>query len=186
MSPILPKRRCGPVNRYWSIADSARLTYSYAQSGAAQLGRFRAPRPISARPRGLSLRLCAFDFTQRSITRTPELPTRDSALSLGGVLRMKSLKIGTSRFPVPRAPAPRKIADAYQLLAELGAVDERNIYSYRLACEVPDRSSASAMTCCAATSLSRQILTKPRRSKCRTLVTVLRTRSAGDQAHSEE
>ena len=43
------------------------------------------------------------------------------------ILRMKALKIGNVEdFPFLEAPGPRMIADGYQLLAELGAVDERN------------------------------------------------------------
>jgi ATP-dependent helicase HrpA len=43
------------------------------------------------------------------------------------ILRMKALKIGNVEdFPFLEAPSPRMIADGYQLLAELGAVDERN------------------------------------------------------------
>ncbi|MDP2811218.1 MAG: DUF3418 domain-containing protein, partial [Rhodocyclaceae bacterium] len=46
--------------------------------------------------------------------------------SLAGViLRMKSLHLGdVEDFPFLEAPAPRMIADGYQLLAELGAIDE--------------------------------------------------------------
>ncbi|OGA44420.1 MAG: ATP-dependent RNA helicase HrpA [Betaproteobacteria bacterium RIFCSPLOWO2_12_FULL_62_58] len=43
------------------------------------------------------------------------------------ILRMKSLKIGdVEDFPFLDPPSPRMIADGYQLLTELGAVDERN------------------------------------------------------------
>lgn len=43
------------------------------------------------------------------------------------ILRTKSLKIGdVEDFPFLDAPGSRMIADGYQLLAELGAVDERN------------------------------------------------------------
>ncbi|MFA4970730.1 MAG: ATP-dependent RNA helicase HrpA, partial [Sulfuritalea sp.] len=41
------------------------------------------------------------------------------------ILRMKSLHLGdVEDFPFLEAPAPRMIADGYQLLAELGAMDE--------------------------------------------------------------
>ena len=48
--------------------------------------------------------------------------------SLAGViLRMKALGLGdVERFPFLDSPAPRMIADGYQLLAELGAVNEAN------------------------------------------------------------
>ncbi len=43
------------------------------------------------------------------------------------ILRMKALGLGdVERFPFLDPPAPRMIADGYQLLAELGAVDESN------------------------------------------------------------
>src|SRR4051794_18222293 len=43
------------------------------------------------------------------------------------ILRMKSLRIGAAEdFPFLDPPLPRMIADGYQLLAELGAVDESN------------------------------------------------------------
>ena len=43
------------------------------------------------------------------------------------ILRMKSLRIGdVEDFPFLDAPSARLISDGYQLLAELGAVDERN------------------------------------------------------------
>ncbi len=42
------------------------------------------------------------------------------------ILRMKSLKLGEpDEFPFVEPPLPKMIADGYQLLAELGAVDER-------------------------------------------------------------
>ncbi|SEO46367.1 ATP-dependent RNA helicase HrpA [Nitrosovibrio sp. Nv6] len=44
------------------------------------------------------------------------------------ILRMKSLKIGeVENFPFLEPPPPRMIADGYQLLAELGAVDDSNM-----------------------------------------------------------
>ncbi|MFM8609908.1 MAG: ATP-dependent RNA helicase HrpA [Burkholderiaceae bacterium] len=48
--------------------------------------------------------------------------------SLAGViLRMKSLHLGdVAQFPFIEAPSGRAIADGYQLLAELGAVDDAN------------------------------------------------------------
>jgi ATP-dependent helicase HrpA len=74
---------------------------------------------------GICVRLYAEDdhaarpeFTDPEVLRT----------SLAAViLRMKSLKIGeVERFPFLEAPNSRAIADGYQLLAELGAVDEDN------------------------------------------------------------
>ncbi|MBV8211319.1 MAG: ATP-dependent RNA helicase HrpA [Burkholderiaceae bacterium] len=48
--------------------------------------------------------------------------------SLAGViLQMKSLGLGdVAQFPFVQPPSPRAVADGYQLLAELNAVDERN------------------------------------------------------------
>src|SRR5262249_60892546 len=43
------------------------------------------------------------------------------------ILRMKALGLtDVERFPFLDPPAPRMIADGYQLLAELGAVDDAN------------------------------------------------------------
>ena len=64
------------------------------------------------------------DFAGRPRFTDPEILRSSLA---GVILRMKSLHLGVvERFPVPRAPAPRAIADGYQLLAELGAVDDAN------------------------------------------------------------
>ncbi|MBI4195806.1 MAG: ATP-dependent RNA helicase HrpA [Betaproteobacteria bacterium] len=64
------------------------------------------------------------DYASRPEYTDPEV-LRSSLASV--ILRMKSLKIGeVEDFPFLDAPSPRMIADGYQLLAELGAVDERN------------------------------------------------------------
>ncbi|PSJ17517.1 ATP-dependent RNA helicase HrpA [Nitrosomonas supralitoralis] len=63
------------------------------------------------------------DFEARARYTDPEI-LRSSLAAV--ILRMKSLKIGeVESFPFLEAPAPRMIADGYQLLAELGAVDEK-------------------------------------------------------------
>lgn len=61
------------------------------------------------------------------ISRTPFTDPEILRSSLAGViLRMKSLGLGdVVNFPFLEAPSGRAIADGYQLLAELGAVDER-------------------------------------------------------------
>ena len=62
------------------------------------------------------------DFKQRPAYTEPEILRSSLA---GVILRMKSLHLGdVEDFPFLEAPAPRMIADGYQLLAELGAMDE--------------------------------------------------------------
>jgi ATP-dependent helicase HrpA len=62
------------------------------------------------------------DFNGRERFTTPEILRSSLA---GVILRMKSLHLGTvEEFPFLEAPSGRAIADGYQLLAELGAVDE--------------------------------------------------------------
>ena len=64
------------------------------------------------------------DYGTRPEYAEPEI-LRSSLASV--ILRMKSLRIGdVEDFPFLEAPSPRMIADGYQLLAELGAVDGRN------------------------------------------------------------
>ncbi|PTQ84860.1 ATP-dependent RNA helicase HrpA [Nitrosomonas ureae] len=63
------------------------------------------------------------DYQARKPYTDPEI-LRSSLAAV--ILRMQSLKIGdVENFPFLEAPAPRMIADGYQLLAELGAVDEK-------------------------------------------------------------
>ncbi|MDP1733171.1 MAG: ATP-dependent RNA helicase HrpA [Sulfuritalea sp.] len=62
------------------------------------------------------------DFNQRPPYTEPEILRSSLA---GVILRMKSLHLGdVEDFPFLEAPAPRMIADGYNLLAELGALDE--------------------------------------------------------------
>lgn len=64
------------------------------------------------------------DFEGRPRFTDPEILRSSLA---GVILRMKSLRLGdVARFPFLEAPSPRAIADGYQLLNELGAVDEAN------------------------------------------------------------
>jgi len=64
------------------------------------------------------------DYRARPPFTDPEI-LRSSLASV--ILRMKSLGLGDIEgFPFLDPPAPRMIADGYQLLAELGAVDELN------------------------------------------------------------
>ena len=62
------------------------------------------------------------DFAKRAPYTDPEILRSSLA---GVILRMKSLHLGdVEEFPFLEAPAPRMVADGYQLLAELGAIDE--------------------------------------------------------------
>ena len=62
------------------------------------------------------------DFDKRAPYTEPEILRSSLA---GVILRMKSLHLGNVEdFPFLEAPLPRMIADGYQLLAELGAIDE--------------------------------------------------------------
>ncbi|KNZ33213.1 MAG: ATP-dependent helicase [Methylibium sp. NZG] len=64
------------------------------------------------------------DFAGRPRFTDPEIMRSSLA---GVILRMKSLGLGTVEdFPFLEPPPRRAIADGYQLLAELGAVDEAN------------------------------------------------------------
>ncbi len=73
---------------------------------------------------GVAIRLYAEDdYNARPQYTDPEI-LRSSLAHV--ILRMKALKIGdVEDFPFLEAPTPRMIADGYQLLAELGAVDAR-------------------------------------------------------------
>jgi len=62
------------------------------------------------------------DFAKRASYTEPEILRSSLA---GVILRMKSLHLGdVDAFPFLEPPPPRMIADGYQLLAELGAIDE--------------------------------------------------------------
>jgi ATP-dependent helicase HrpA len=64
------------------------------------------------------------DFARRPRFTDPEI-VRSSLASV--ILRMKSLRLGDVRaFPFVEAPPARAIADGYDLLAELGAIDNDN------------------------------------------------------------
>ncbi|PWT70231.1 MAG: ATP-dependent RNA helicase HrpA, partial [Proteobacteria bacterium] len=72
---------------------------------------------------GVCLRLYSeLDYRSRAEFTDPEI-LRSSLASV--ILRMKALKLGeVEDFPFVEPPSPRAIADGYQLLAELNAVDE--------------------------------------------------------------
>ncbi|MBC7604023.1 MAG: ATP-dependent RNA helicase HrpA [Ramlibacter sp.] len=64
------------------------------------------------------------DFAGRPRFTDPEILRSSLA---GVILRMKSLRLGSvNDFPFIEAPSSRAIADGYQLLNELGAVDDAN------------------------------------------------------------
>ena len=64
------------------------------------------------------------DYTGRPKFTDPEIMRSSLA---GVILRMKSLNLGlVEEFPFIEPPPRRAIADGYQLLAELGAVDDHN------------------------------------------------------------
>lgn len=64
------------------------------------------------------------DFNSRPRFTDPEILRSSLA---GVILRMKSLHLGdVAQFPFIEAPSGRAIADGYQLLGELGAVDDAN------------------------------------------------------------
>ena len=73
---------------------------------------------------GVCIRLYGLeDFNARAKFTDPEI-LRSSLASV--ILRMKSLKFGqVEAFPFLEAPKPKAISDGYQLLGELGAVDEQ-------------------------------------------------------------
>ncbi|MBC8119744.1 MAG: ATP-dependent RNA helicase HrpA, partial [Burkholderiaceae bacterium] len=74
---------------------------------------------------GICIRLYAEDdFERRARFTDPEVQRSSLA---GVILRMKSLGLGdVAEFPFVEPPPARAIADGYQLLAELNAVDARN------------------------------------------------------------
>jgi ATP-dependent helicase HrpA len=74
---------------------------------------------------GICIRLYdAASFDSRPRFTDPEI-LRSSLAAV--ILRMKSLRLGeVEDFPFVQAPPRRAVADGYQLLAELGAVDEAN------------------------------------------------------------
>ncbi len=74
---------------------------------------------------GVCIRLYSEDdYARRAGFTDPEVQRSSLA---GVILRMKSLGLGdVAEFPFVEPPSSRAIADGYQLLAELNAVDERN------------------------------------------------------------
>ncbi|MDB5800951.1 MAG: putative ATP-dependent helicase [Rhodocyclales bacterium] len=107
------------MNRY-SVRNKVELLQveKIAQSAAKQ----RAGRCGRVQD-GICIRLYAEeDFNRRLEHTEPEILRSSLA---GVILRMKSLHLGAvEEFPFIDAPTPRAIGDGYQLLQELGAVDD--------------------------------------------------------------
>ncbi len=109
------------VNRYSyrnkvELLQIEKISRASANQRSGRCGRVAA---------GVCIRLYdADDFVARDEFTDPEI-LRTSLAAV--ILRMKSLKIGdVEDFPFLEPPPPRMIADGYQLLAELGAVDDEN------------------------------------------------------------
>ena len=109
------------VNRYsWRTKVEQLQIEKISQASANQ----RAGRCGRVAP-GVCIRLYAEDdYAARRDFADPEI-LRSSLAAV--ILRMKSLRIGdVEDFPFLDPPQPRMIADGYQLLQELGAVDAEN------------------------------------------------------------
>ncbi len=108
------------VNRYSSRAKVEQLQIERISQAAARQRAGRCGRVSN----GICVRLYAEeDFNERPEFTDPEI-LRSSLASV--ILRMASLKLGdVENFPFIEAPHSRLIADGYQLLQELGAVDDQ-------------------------------------------------------------
>ena len=108
------------VNRYSARAKVEQLQIEKISQAAARQRAGRCGRVSN----GICVRLYAEeDFNARPEYTEPEI-LRSSLASV--ILRMASLKLGdVDDFPFIEAPHSRLIADGYQLLQELGAVDDQ-------------------------------------------------------------
>jgi ATP-dependent helicase HrpA len=106
------------VNRYSPRAKVEQLQIEKISQAAARQRAGRCGRMSN----GICVRLYSEeDFNARSEYTDPEI-LRSSLASV--ILRMAALKLGdVEDFPFIEAPSSRLIADGYQLLQELGAVD---------------------------------------------------------------
>jgi ATP-dependent helicase HrpA len=109
------------VNRYSYRNKVEQLQVEKISRASASQRAGRCGRVMS----GVCIRLYSEeDYLARPEFTDPEI-LRSSLAAV--ILRMKSLKIGAvESFPFLDPPLPRMIADGYQLLAELGAVDDTN------------------------------------------------------------
>jgi ATP-dependent helicase HrpA len=107
------------VNRYSIRQKVEQLHIEKISRAAANQRAGRCGRVMS----GVCIRLYdEADFLQRAEFTDPEI-FRVSLATV--ILRMSALELGEiSEFPFIEPPTPRMIADGYQLLAELGAIDE--------------------------------------------------------------
>lgn len=109
------------INRYShrnkvELLQIEKIAQSAAKQRAGRCGRVQD---------GVCIRLYdEEDFNRRPAHTDPEVLRSSLA---GVILRMKSLRLGAvEEFPFIDAPSPKMIADGYQLLNELGAVDDDN------------------------------------------------------------
>ena len=109
------------VNRYSHRSKVEQLQVEPVSQASANQRAGRCGRVAA----GVCIRLFSEDdFRARPEYTEPEILRSSLA---GVILRMKALGLGdVERFPFLDPPAPRMIADGYQLLAELGAVNEAN------------------------------------------------------------
>ncbi|MDH4286358.1 MAG: ATP-dependent RNA helicase HrpA, partial [Gallionella sp.] len=107
------------VNRYSIRQKVEQLHIEKISRAAANQRAGRCGRVMS----GVCIRLYdEADFLQRAEFTDPEIFRVSLATA---ILRMSALELGEiSEFPFIEPPTPRMIADGYQLLAELNAIDE--------------------------------------------------------------
>ncbi|RPI45821.1 MAG: ATP-dependent RNA helicase HrpA [Betaproteobacteria bacterium] len=107
------------VNRYSYRNKVEQLLIEKVSQASANQRAGRCGRVMS----GICFRLYEeADFLARPRFTDPEVLRSSLA---GVILRMKALELGdVERFPFIDPPQPRMVSDGYQLLAELGAVDE--------------------------------------------------------------
>ncbi|MGA7593984.1 MAG: ATP-dependent RNA helicase HrpA [Gallionella sp.] len=107
------------VNRYSIRNKVEQLHIEKISRAAANQRAGRCGRVMS----GVCVRLYdEADFLQRAEFTDPEIFRVSLATA---ILRMSALELGeVGEFPFIEPPTPRMIADGYQLLAELGAIDE--------------------------------------------------------------
>ena len=118
-----------PLRRRSRASRASSATAARRSSTACTSSRSRRPAPTSARAAAAASRpASAFGCTRKPTSRRAPRYTDPEILraALAGViLRMMSLGLGERRgFPVPRPARPRAVADGWQQLEELGAVDE--------------------------------------------------------------
>ena len=107
------------VNRYSIRQKVEQLHIEKISRASANQRAGRCGRVMS----GVCIRLYEeADFLQRTEYTDPEIFRVSLATA---ILRMSALELGeVSEFPFIEPPTPRMVADGYQLLAELGAIDE--------------------------------------------------------------